>query len=154
MDSEIKNVLKQYPEGKREDLIACMQSAQDQIGCINEAAIKEISEHFKIAGSKVYSLASFYDYFSFEPKGKIHVKICNGTACHLQGANHLAKEAEKHCANENKKLKKGQRVSVQTTECMGTCSKGPLVSINDKLFTNVESTQIDNLIKQVREENE
>ena len=44
------------------------------------------SEKLKIPLARLYSIASFYAQFSFNPKGKYIITVCDGTACHVKGS--------------------------------------------------------------------
>ena len=65
-------------------IITIMQEVQKEYRYLPEEVLCYVAEKLKISEAKVYSVATFYENFSLEPKGKYVVKICNGTACHVR----------------------------------------------------------------------
>ena len=81
-----KPLLKEFGAAKRDSLIPILQKVQEAQGYLSEEAIAEIGRHLKLPASKVYGVATFYNQFRFTPKGKYHVMVCRGTACHVKGS--------------------------------------------------------------------
>ena len=82
----IKNILERYPFVERDNLIPILQDIQLEHGYITEQAIKEVGHYLDLPASKIYSVATFYSKFRFQPKGKFHLKLCRGTSCQIKGA--------------------------------------------------------------------
>ena len=84
-----KPLLQAFGAAKRDSLIPILQRAQEVHGYLSEEAIAEIGRHLKLPASKVYGVATFYNQFRFTPKGKFHIMLCRGTACHVKGSLRL-----------------------------------------------------------------
>jgi NADH-quinone oxidoreductase subunit E len=141
----MNEILQRYRNNHREDLIPCMQEVQDQMGYMSEESIAAIGEYFGLPATKVYGIATFYDYFTFAPVTGDVVKICNGTSCHMQGSGQILREAVK--ASQQLSSKTRSRFVVKRCECQGACSAGPVVHINNQTFTKVKASDIGNLIR-------
>ena len=74
----IEKILEQFPHLKRDILIPVLQAVQDEFGYLPEDAIRLIGNRMKLPTSKIYGLATFYNQFSFTPRGKYHFVVCNG----------------------------------------------------------------------------
>ncbi|MBE9492025.1 MAG: NAD(P)H-dependent oxidoreductase subunit E, partial [Bacteroidetes bacterium] len=72
---------------KKGNLIPLLQGTQDIYGYIPREAFKKISEETGIELSDMYGVVIFYAQFRLNPVGKYIVKVCHGTACHVQNAN-------------------------------------------------------------------
>ncbi len=46
-------------------------------------------ERLGVPLTQIFSVATFYNMFSLVPKGRHQIKVCLGTACHLQGGPRL-----------------------------------------------------------------
>lgn len=133
-------ILKDYRSTHREDMIPCMQRVQDEAGYMSESSIALIAEHFNLPATKVYGIATFYDYFSFHPMDGKKVSICHGTACHMQGASRVTQEAQKVVQQLEQKSR--QRFLIHQCECQGACNAGPIVQIDEDIFTEVTTAKV------------
>ena len=134
-NSNVDVVLEKYLHHGRESLIPILQEIQDSLGYIPESALEQVGKTLKIPTSKIYGLATFYNQFRFVPKGKYHITLCKGSACHMMGATSLLDHLEKEL-----KIKQGQTTrngmfSIEVVPCMAACSQAPLVSVNGQFFT-------------------
>ena len=82
----IDAVLAEHKGAHRDSLIPILQHMQDRVGYLSVAAVRSIAHHLHLPASKVYGVATFYNQFRFMPKGKYHVQVCRGTACHVKGS--------------------------------------------------------------------
>ena len=71
-------------ENDPSNLIAILQDVQAEYNYLSEANLTLIADTLGLSVSKVYSVATFYENFSLEAKGKHIVKVCAGTACHVR----------------------------------------------------------------------
>ena len=71
-------------------LIPLLQKTQENFGYLPREALEEISRYLKVPLTRVYGVATFYAQFRFEPLGKYVVRICHGTACHVNGAVNIS----------------------------------------------------------------
>ena len=68
----------------QESLIPIIQDIQSEYRYLPPELLSYVAEKIGISEAKAYSVATFYENFSFEPKGKYVIKVCNGTACHVR----------------------------------------------------------------------
>ncbi len=150
MNTEIDQILKKYKPGRREELIPLLQEIQEDFGFLSEDSIVKAGSYVGLSTTKIYGLATFYDEFRFVPSGKIHLKICNGTSCFLNGSEALI---DKIC--EELGILPGQTTrdglfSYEIVTCMGGCNKGPVIKVNDEYHTSVRSEQLPALIERLK----
>ena len=142
MKEQITKILQQYPKGKMESLMPVLQGIQHEIGFIPEEAIVPVAEHMGIPTSKVYGVATFYDQFRFSKKGKIHIRICHGTACHVMGSSNVLKELEKELKIKSGEVTKDGVFSLEIASCIGACSLAPVLEVNGNFYPMVNKEQI------------
>lgn len=150
MADEIDELLKHFPETEKENLIPILQAVQDIYGFIPAKSIEKIGRYLKIPTSKVYGTASFYDEFRFKPKGKFHIRICKGTACHLISGNKLVNEAEKKTRLRHGEITKDGLFSYEETPCMGACGNGPMVSVNNIFYGKITPEKLSGIIEDIK----
>ncbi|MFO7723282.1 MAG: NAD(P)H-dependent oxidoreductase subunit E [Bacteroidales bacterium] len=141
----MNEILQHYRHNHREDLIPCMQEIQDKKGYMSEDSIAAIGEYFGLPATKVYGIATFYDYFTFTPVTGDVIRVCNGTSCHMQGSGQVMQEAKKAAQQLSSKTR--SRFTVNQCECQGACSVGPVVYINDQTFRRVKPEDINTMIR-------
>ena len=145
-----KPLLREFVGAKRDSLIPILQKAQEVHGYLSEEAIAEIGRHLKLPASKVYGVATFYNQFRFAPKGKYHIMLCRGTACHVKGSIKLL-----DAVTRTLKLQAGQTTrdgmfSLEVVACMGACGLAPAMSINGEMHAKVTPKKVGKIIEECR----
>ena len=106
-----------------------------------------------ISLAKIYSVATFYENFSLDPKGKYVIKICDGTACHVRKSIPiLEKVRETLGVTAEKPTTSDMMFTVETVSCLGACGLAPVMTINDKVYPAMTPEKAVELLNAVREE--
>ena len=150
--TRIDEILERFPQIKRNALIPLLQAVQDEFGYISETAIGRIGDHLSLPCSKVFGLATFYNQFSFSPRGEFHITICNGSSCHMGGAGELLSEITKILEIRDGETTRDRLFSLEVQSCIGACGQSPVMAINDKYFSGIGVKEVRTIIKQYRED--
>ena len=145
-------ILSRFPQIKRNALIPLLQAVQDEFGYISEEAISRIGSHLCLPTSKVYGLATFYNQFSFSPRGVYHISLCNGSACHLGGSGGLCSELTKLLEIEDGETTRDGLFSLEVQSCIGACGQSPVMSVNGSYYSGVGVKEVRDIIRQYRED--
>nr|WP_297063276.1 NADH-quinone oxidoreductase subunit NuoE [Thermococcus sp.] len=148
---ENRRYLSEYPP-EPSSLIPLLQRTQERFGYLPREALEEIANYLRIPLSRVYGVATFYAQFRFEPLGKYIVKICHGTACHVNGAITIAQAITEELGIEEGQTTEDGLITLERVACLGCCSLAPVVMINDKVFGKLTPDKVRKLIKKLREE--
>ena len=117
-------------------LIEVLHTAQELYGFLPPALLKTITRKLRLPPSRVLGVASFYHFFSLEPKAAHTFVVCLGTACYVAGALGLVETLNRQCAQpENSGVR--NEVSVQTARCIGACGLAPAMIHNGKVLARV-----------------
>ncbi|MFC1874278.1 NAD(P)H-dependent oxidoreductase subunit E [Chloroflexota bacterium] len=111
-------------------LIEVLQDVQESYGYISEEAMREISKTLGVPLIEVYRVASFYKAFKLKPGGKYVITICNGTACHVRGAQLLLDQAVSQLGIKPGEVTNDGMFSIEHVNCLGACALGPIASEN------------------------
>ena len=152
MTTKIDEIIGRHKNSDRKDLLDVLQEIQEIEGYISKETITKCSHHFKLATSKVYGIASFYDEFKFVKQGKFHIKVCNGTSCHIADNSNLRKELEKLLKIEQGECTRDGMFSIEYLPCMGACGLSPLMSINNEYYTSIQSSEIKDLLENFKKQ--
>ena len=127
----IDELLEQYPS-KPEYLIGLLQDIQNHQGYISYEAMELASEHTKVPLTQAYSVATFYQSFRLEPPGEHEIKVCLGTACHLNGGQQLVEGLSRRLEIEPGETGKDMMFTLNTVNCVGACAIAPVAVIDEK----------------------
>lgn len=133
-------------------IITIMQEVQKEYRYLPEDALRYIAAKLNISEAKVYSVATFYENFSLEPKGKYVVKICDGTACHVRKSVPILNEFRNELELSATKVTTDDMIfTVETVACLGACGLAPVCTVNDVVYPAMTPEKAKGLIKQLKE---
>lgn len=147
MIKEVENILEEHEGAKREDLIPILQEIQDNQGYLSENSIVKVGKHLELPTSKIYGVATFYNQFRFEPKGKYHIQVCRGTACHVLGSSTVLDKLEKHLKIKADQTTKDGLFSIEVVACIGACGLAPVICVNGEFYAKVTTESIKEIIE-------
>lgn len=151
--SSIDQILDKY-QNKKSSLIAVLQEIQSEYKYLPEDVLMYISKKMEVTPSKIFSVATFYENFSLEPKGKYIIKICDGTACHVRKSIPILNALRKELGLDDKRHSTDDMLfTLETVSCLGACGLAPVITINDKVYSKMTPDTAINVIKQIRKEN-
>lgn len=146
MSEQYDKIFKKF-KGKEEELIPILQKTQEEIGYLSEESMFKIAKFLRIPESKIYGVATFYAQFRFKPKGKNHIMLCRGTACHVKGAPRILEEIENNLGIKEGETSADKNYSIESVACIGACSLAPCITLNDKVHANLTPKKIEDLFK-------
>lgn len=133
-------------KGTKDELIPIMESAQDEFGYLPSEVMLRISKFVKVPESTVYGVATFYALFRIKPSGKMMVRVCRGTACHVKGGLRILQEVEKRIGIKPGETTKDMEYSLETISCFGSCALSPVMVINKTVYGRMTLMKIDTIL--------
>ncbi len=142
-----------FYEKKESSLIAIMQDIQSEYRYLPPNILEYIASGLNISIARVYSVATFYENFSLEPKGKHVIRVCDGTACHVRKSIPILEELRKQLGLSDKKHTTDDMMfTVETVSCLGACGLAPVLTVNDKVHAAMTPEKVIHLLAQIKEE--
>jgi NADH-quinone oxidoreductase subunit E len=138
-DFKIDLINKRHQPGS---LIPLLQSAQNSYGYIPEKIIDYISELVGIPQAEIYGVITFYAQFRLKPIGKNLIRICEGTACHVNGAKSVLSVLQDEIGISIGETTDDGIFSLVSVACLGCCSLAPVMMINDETFGNLDQNKV------------
>lgn len=150
---EMDEILEKY-RYEQSSIIAILQDTQAKYRYLPKEVFAYLSKKLGMSTAKIYSVATFYENFSLEPKGKFVIKVCDGTACHVRKSipilDRLRKElklsAAKHTTDD-------LLFTVETVSCLGACGLAPVITVNDKVYPAMTPEKTSELLLSLKEGN-
>lgn len=148
----IDDIMKAY-DYKDSSIIAVMQDVQKIYRYLPQDVLCYIAKGLKVSEAKIYGVATFYENFSLEPKGKYVIKICDGTACHVRKSIPILEEFRKLLGlSEAKKTSEDMMFTVETVSCLGACGLAPVCTINDVVHSAMTPEKVREVVAKIKEE--
>ena len=121
------------------NLIAIMQEIQTEYKYLSQAALLLIAEKLGISAARVYSVATFYENFSLEAKGKHIIKICDGTACHVRKSQPIYDAIHEYLGLTGKRKTSDDGVfTLETVACLGACGLAPVMTLDGEVHAKMD----------------
>jgi len=114
-------------------LIEVLHTAQELFGYLAPDLLLHIARSLRLPPSHVYGVATFYHFFSLEPKGAHTCTVCMGTACYVKGASQLLSTLEHETSIKAGETAPDGQLSLMTARCLGACGIAPVVVFDDQL---------------------
>ena len=150
MADRIDEIIKQHLN-RQDTLIPILQGIQNEFGYLSEEAVNRISETLNLPTSKIYGVATFYDQFRFEARGRFHIQICHGTACHIDSAARIIQEAERPLKIKQGQTSRDGMFSIEVVNCMGACGLSPVIAVNDKYYHGITPNDLKDILEECKE---
>ncbi len=150
VDLDLINPIIEKYVGKKGSLIPLLQGTQDIYGYIPEGAFYKISEKAGHELSTMYGVATFYAQFRLNPVGKHIVKVCHGTACHVQDAKKITIALQEFLKIEDGATTPDNLFTLESVACLGCCSLAPVMMIGDDTFGKLDAKGTKKIIRQIK----
>lgn len=136
---------------KSSSLIPIIQDIQSEYRYLPPELLTYVAKKIGITESKAYSVATFYENFSFEPKGKYVIKVCDGTACHVRKSTSILERLYKELGvTKENPTTPDMLFTLETVSCLGACGLAPVLTVNDKVYPAMTPDAASELIKELR----
>lgn len=145
----IKPLIEKYKNTKG-NMIPLLQGVQEIFGYLPRETFVEISTETGLELSDMYGVATFYSQFRLNPVGKNIIKVCHGTACHVQNANDITDALKDYLnVNDGETTPDGE-FTLESVACLGCCSLAPVMMIGDNTYGKLTSKSCVDIIKKIK----
>ena len=146
MNTERVNEIIDNYQADRTASLAILQDVQREYKFLPREALELVAQRLEMPVGHIYQMATFFKAFSLTPRGDYLVKVCLGTACHVQGGPHILEQL-----GHDLKIKAGQttadgKFSVEAVRCLGACALAPIVVVNDEVYGKMSITAANKLV--------
>lgn len=135
---------------KKGNLIPLLQATQNTFGYIPKEAFIHLSEKTGLKLSDMYGVATFYAQFRLKPVGKHIIKVCHGTACHVQNANVVTDSLMEALKVNDGETTPDGLFTLETVACIGCCSLAPAMLIGNEVYGKLTGKSAVNVVKEIQ----
>ncbi|MDI3526097.1 MAG: NADH-quinone oxidoreductase subunit [Tenuifilum sp.] len=147
--SLIEPLIQKY-KGKKGNLIPLLQGVQSVYGYIPRAAFERLADETGLTLSDMYGVATFYAQFRLSPVGKHIIKVCHGTACHVQGADAISLALKEALKVNDGETTPDKLFTLETVACLGCCSLAPVMMIDEETYGKLTGSSAVKIVKEIK----
>jgi NADH-quinone oxidoreductase subunit E len=149
-DLSLLDPIIQKHKGKKGNVIPLLQGVQELFGFISKAAFVKLSRETGIPLSDMFGVATFYAQFRMNPVGKNIIKVCHGTACHVQNAVEITEALEEMLKVKDGETTEDRFFTLESVACLGCCSLAPVMMIGDQTYGKLTGNEAVKIVKNIR----
>jgi NADH:ubiquinone oxidoreductase subunit E len=143
---EIDEILKLCP-ARAENLIPVLQEIQARFHYLPEEGLRAVSRRLRVSFAEIFHVATFYNCFSLEPRGRHHVRVCLGTACHVRGGQRIHDKVLRELKLPDNGTTPDFEFTVESVRCLGCCGLAPVVRVDQSTYGHLMQTRIPKILK-------
>ncbi len=150
--STVETILSRHSGAGREKLIPILQEVQEAAGYLSERAMNRIGEHLRVPACDVYGVATFYNQFRFQPRGRYQITVCRGTACHVKGSLRVLETLQQELNVAPGQTTPDGLFGLEVVACLGACGLAPAMHINGEFHAGATPAMARSILRYYREE--
>lgn len=148
--SIVDSILENYPKSEA-STIAILQDIQEHYHYLPREVFPYVAKAVGIGEARLYGVATFYENFSLEPKGKFVIRCCDGTACHVRGSIPILERLRSELGlTAGKTTTDDLNFTVETVSCLGACGLAPVITVNGAVYPAMTPDKATALLAELR----
>ena len=133
--------------------IAILQEIQEYYHYLPEEIFPYVAKAIGVGEARLFGVATFYENFSLDPKGKYIIRCCDGTACHVRGSQPIFERLRHNLGlMEGHSTTDDMNFTIETVSCLGACGLAPAMTVNGKVYPAMSPDKASALIEELRAE--
>ena len=128
------------------NLISILQQIQGKYRYLSQEVMEYVAKKLQISPAKIYSVATFYENFSLEPKGKYVFRVCDGTACHVRKSTAVINALRGELGLINQDTTDDLMFTIETVSCLGACGLAPVMTVGEDVYGRLTPDDIEGII--------
>lgn len=154
MDSQPQineELLEQAIASHGSSMVSILHQIQDYYGYLPEVVLRALAKKSGAPLIEIYSVATFYSYFSLKPRGRHQIIVCSGTSCHVRGSARVTKEVCDLLDISLGEVTPDGEFSIETVNCLGCCAFAPVMVINGQYYVHLNPAKAREIILSLKE---
>lgn len=133
--------------------VRILQDIQGEYGYLPVEVLSLVAQNSDISERQLFGVATFYDQFTFTAPGKHIIRVCHGTACHVNGAAKISEALERHLKIKEGETSEDGLFTLKTVACLGCCSLAPVMMIDETVYGRLTPSKACDIIKKYEQKN-
>lgn len=147
--TSIYPIIEKY-RGKKGNMIPVLQGIQNKFGYLPKESFKYVSDELGLNLSDMYGVATFYSQFRLNPVGKHIIKVCHGTACHVQNATAISEAITDFLKVKDGETTSDNMFTLESVACLGCCSLAPVIMVGEETYGKLTGAKAVKIIREIK----
>lgn len=135
---------------KQSQLMGVLHKTQNIFGYLPREAMDVISRKLEVPTAHIYGMATFYNYFSLQPKARFQIYLCKGTACYVAGGARILDKLKENLRINVEEVTKDGLFGINITRCLGCCGLSPVMQVNDDIYVRMVPEKVPAILAKYR----
>lgn len=131
-----------------DSLIETLHTVQESFGFIDDDAMRYVAANLRVSHSRVYGVATFYNFFNLKPQGEHTCVVCMGTACYIKGGPQIIEQIAKTAGIGPDETTPDKKVSLIVARCIGACGLAPAAVFDGEVMGKLEPDEAGAKVKE------
>ena len=124
--------LTKYPQDQRQAAVmSALRIVQTELGWLSSESITDVAVYLNMPDIAVLEVATFYNMYELEPKGKYKITVCTNISCMLRDSDEIVAHLQRKLGIGFNESTADGKFCLKEGECMGCCGGAPLLHINN-----------------------
>lgn len=132
---------------RAEDLIALLQNIQAEFHYLPERMLVAVAGHHRVPLTEIFHIATFYNCFTLEPRGRHRIQVCVGTACHVRGGQQILEKTLRNLKLPQPGTTADFQFSVEPVRCLGCCGLAPVLRVDQRTHAHLQQSLITGILR-------
>ena len=129
-------------------VIPMLQDLQAHYGYLPISALNYLAAKTDATPAQIYGVVTFYSQFRLKPVGRHMIRVCHGTACHVQGANPITQAVCDTLHIQEGETTEDGEYTLESVACLGCCSLAPVMMIDETVYGRLSRAEVQKIFKQ------
>ncbi len=143
-------IFARHPNRTRDELVPILQEIVDLQGSLSREAVLRTGKLLGIPATEIYSVATFYNQFKFQPAGKYRFRICRGMTCHIKNSDSLLETLTGELGIVPGETSADGLFSLEEASCLGACGQAPSIMVNGVIHSSMTPSSVRELVASLR----
>ena len=133
-------------EQKRAVCIEAMKIVQRRRGWVSDESLQDIAQFLEMSPDELDSVATFYNLIFRRPVGKHVILVCDSVSCWIMGYGSIREQLTNRLGVQLGETSADGRFTLLPIACLGTCDHAPALMIDNDLYRDLDSKQVDEIL--------
>ena len=135
----------------REMVVDVIFAIQEHYGYLTDEGVEETARLVGMSPLEVEQLATFYTFIFREPVGKYVIHVCDSVVCWMNGFESIKAYLSDKLGIQDGETTSDGLFTLLPVCCVGYCDRSPDILINKKVYGNLTTGKIDEIIEGLRD---
>ncbi len=143
--NEIDHAISLVPVRKAAGIDA-LKIVQEHRRWISDESLRDIAAYMDMSPEELDSVATFYNLIFRKPVGRHIILLCDSISCWVMGYENILQDLSTKLGIKYGETTTDGRYTLLPNCCLGTCDCAPALMIDDDLYRNLTTDQLDYIL--------